>query len=132
MHEEESHQLKQKHNDKVEELLQRISDINTRYWELVPDLEAARERIKELEGKLDEACRKLEEQSDKHKQMYLEMYKQGQEAARLEHEKCVLEAAQQSPSRVSVPELLHQLQVTQNELENIKVLVQIFYLYKTN
>lgn len=29
-HETESHQQKQKHNDKVEELLQRISEINTR------------------------------------------------------------------------------------------------------
>lgn len=33
----------------------------------------------------------------------------------------ILELAQQSPSRVSVPELLQQLQMTQNELENIKV-----------
>lgn len=30
MHEEESNQLKQKHNDKVEELLQRITEINSR------------------------------------------------------------------------------------------------------
>lgn len=30
-HEEESYQLKQKHNDKIEELLQRITEINTRY-----------------------------------------------------------------------------------------------------
>lgn len=29
-HEEESYQLKQKHNDKIEELLQRITEINTR------------------------------------------------------------------------------------------------------
>lgn len=35
----------------------------------------------------------------------------------------VLEVAHQSSSgsRVSVPELIHQLQVTQNELENIRV-----------
>lgn len=30
-HENESHHLKQKHNEKVEELLHRISEINTRY-----------------------------------------------------------------------------------------------------
>lgn len=30
-HEEESFQMKQKHNDKVDELLQRINEINTRY-----------------------------------------------------------------------------------------------------
>jgi hypothetical protein len=33
----------------------------------------------------------------------------------------VLEFAHQAPSRVSVPELLQQLQVTESELENIKV-----------
>lgn len=32
-----------------------------------------------------------------------------------------MEIAHSSPSRVSVPELLQQLQITQNELENIKV-----------
>lgn len=57
-----------------------------RYWELVPDLDVARDRIKDLEHQLEEASRKLEEQEDKHKQLYLQMYSQGQEAARLEHE----------------------------------------------
>jgi hypothetical protein len=33
----------------------------------------------------------------------------------------VLEFAHRAPARVSVPELLQQLQVTENELENIKV-----------
>lgn len=33
----------------------------------------------------------------------------------------VLEFAHRAPTRVSVPELLQQLQVTENELENIKV-----------
>lgn len=32
-----------------------------------------------------------------------------------------MELAHQNPSRVSVPELLKELQVTKNELENIKV-----------
>lgn len=88
-HEEESHNLKQKHNDKVEELLQRLTEINSRYWELVPDLEAAKERIKELEQQLEEACQKLQQQEEKQKQMYLQMFNQGQEAARLEQEKQV-------------------------------------------
>lgn len=88
-HEEESHQLKQKHNDKVEELLQRLSEINSRYWQLVPDLDAARERIKELEQQLEEACNKLEQQEEKHKEMYLQMYNQGHAAAKLEQEKHV-------------------------------------------
>lgn len=33
----------------------------------------------------------------------------------------VLEFAHRAPGRVSVPELLQQLEVTENELENIKV-----------
>ncbi|XP_018327955.1 uncharacterized protein LOC108738852 isoform X2 [Agrilus planipennis] len=119
-HEEDCHQMKQKHNDKVEELLQRLSEINARYWELVPDLEAARERIKELEQQLEDACKKLEEQEQKHKEGYLKMYAQEQEAAKTEQDKQVTELALKKPSRLSVPELLHQLQVTQQELENVK------------
>ena len=45
----------------------------------------------------------------------------GQEAAKFEHADEVLEFAHQAPTRVSVPELLQQLQVTESELENIKV-----------
>ncbi|KAF5270687.1 hypothetical protein FQA39_LY01425 [Lamprigera yunnana] len=119
-HEEECHQMKQKHNDKVDELLQRLSEVNTRYWELVPDLDSAKERIKELEEQLEEACKKLEEEENKHKENYLKMYNQGIEAAKLEHDRQVLEKATVCTSRVSVPELLHQLEVTQNELEKVK------------
>ncbi|XP_050302282.1 protein quick-to-court isoform X2 [Anthonomus grandis grandis] len=122
MHEEETYHLKQKHNDKVEELLQRITEINARYWELVPELDAAKERIKELELQLEEASRKLEEQEDKAKQTYLQMYSQGQAAARLEQENAVMEIARHHPTRVSVPELLNELQITKNELENIKAM----------
>lgn len=82
--------MKQKHNDKVEELLQRLTEINTRYWELVPDLQTAKERIKELEQQLEEASEKLQQQEEKQKQMYLQMFNQGQEAARLEQEKQVI------------------------------------------
>lgn len=121
-HEEETYHLKQKHNDKVEELLQRITEINSRYWELVPELDAAREKIKELEMQLEEASKKLQEQEEKAKQNYLQMYSQGQTAARLEQENAVMEIARQHPTRVSVPELLNELQVTKNELENIKAM----------
>lgn len=85
-HEEESYQMKQKHNDKVEELLQRITEINKRYWELVPELDVAKDKIKELENQLEDACHKLSQQEDKQKQTYLEMYNKGQEAERLERE----------------------------------------------
>lgn len=60
-----------------------------RYWELVPDLESARERIKELEQQLEEACKKLEEQESKQKETYLKMYNQGHEAAKLEFDQQV-------------------------------------------
>ncbi|XP_066261474.1 protein quick-to-court-like isoform X1 [Euwallacea similis] len=119
-HEEDTYHLKQKHNDKVEELLQRITEINARYWELVPELDAAKEKFKELELQLEEASRKLQEQEDKAKQTYLQMYSQGQAAARMEHENSVMEMARLHPTRVSVPELLTELQVTKKELENIK------------
>lgn len=121
-HEEESYQLKQKHNDKIEELLQRITEINTRYWQLVPEVESAKDRIKELEQQLEEASKKLEEQEAKAKETYAKMYTQGQEAAKIERENMVMELAHQNPSRVSVPELLQELQVTKNELENIKAM----------
>ncbi|XP_008196760.1 protein quick-to-court isoform X2 [Tribolium castaneum] len=121
-HEEETYQLKQKHNDKIEELLQRITEINKRYWELVPELDLAKSKIKELESQLEEACQKLAQQEEKQKKTYLEMYRQGHEAANLERENRVMEIAKQGPSRISVPELLEELQVTKNELENIKAM----------
>ncbi|XP_071051786.1 protein quick-to-court isoform X2 [Onthophagus taurus] len=121
-HEEETHVIKQKHNDKVEELLQRITEINSRYWQLVPELDCAREKIKELEKELDEACKNLEDTEEKNKKMYLQMYKKGEEAAKIEQENKVMEIAVQHPSRISVPELLHQLQITQTELDNIKAM----------
>lgn len=68
-HEEESYQLKQKHNDKIEELLQRITDINKRYWELVPELDLAKERIKELESQLEDACQKLQKEDEERKEI---------------------------------------------------------------
>lgn len=49
------------------------------------------------------------------------MYAKGQEAERQQHADRVIDMARQSPSRVSVPELMQQLQVTQEELENIRV-----------
>jgi chromosome segregation ATPase len=121
-HEEESYQLKQRQNDKIEELLQRITEINKRYWELVPELDLAKEKIKELESQLEDACHKLTQQEEKQKKTYLEMYNQGQEAGRLERENKVMDIARQGPSRISVPELLEELQVTKNELENIKAM----------
>lgn len=122
-HEEDSLQMKQKHNEKVEELLQRISEINSRYWQLVPELEEAKERIKELEYRLEEASKKLEEQtvqaagtSSTSDQILRKS------DALIQHHTKIIELAHQNPTRVSVPELLNELQVTRNELENIRAM----------
>ncbi|XP_076249891.1 protein quick-to-court-like isoform X6 [Rhynchophorus ferrugineus] len=120
-HEEETYHLKQKHNDKVEELLQRITEINARYWELVPELDSAKEKIKELESQLEEASRKLEEQEKHAKKTYLDTSSPSPSVVK-EPENAVMEIARQHPNRVSVPELLNELQVTKNELENIKAM----------
>lgn len=56
---------------------------------MVPELETAKERIKELEQQLEEASKKLEEQEEKATDTYAKMYTQGQEAAKLERENVV-------------------------------------------
>lgn len=121
-HENECYQMKQKHNNKVDELLQRLSEVNTRYWELVPDLDSAKERIKELEEELDKACKKLEEEESKSKESYLKMYNKGLEVINSEQSRHATDSASAHVSRISVPELLQQLEVTQNELERVKAM----------
>lgn len=128
---------------RVEGLLIKLAECNERYADLVPDYEQAKEKIRELEKQLEDLQKKLQEQEDKQNKMYLHMYTKGQESERISHAdkvtiksiesgetnfvKCtqqqVLEMASQpgAAGRVSVPELIHQLQVTQNELENIRV-----------
>ncbi|CAG9763128.1 unnamed protein product [Ceutorhynchus assimilis] len=106
-HEEDTYHLKQKHNNKIEELLQRITEINARYWDLVPELDIAKDKIRELEIQLELASENLQKHQEKNKE---------------EVENSVMEIARQHPNRVSVPELLTELQVTKNELENIKAM----------
>lgn len=81
----EKQEMKQSHNDRLEALLQRLAECNTRYADLVPDYEVAKERIRELERKLEALQSKLEEQEDKANKMYLHMYAKGQEAERIQH-----------------------------------------------
>ncbi|KAL3272764.1 hypothetical protein HHI36_014225 [Cryptolaemus montrouzieri] len=121
-HEEESCQMKQKQNDKIEELLVRIGDINQRYWQIVPELEAARDRIKDLERQLEDSCKKLEDLEEKHKETHLEITRHGQETSKLGVDAQVMDIAARNPSRLSVPELLQELQVTKTELENLKAM----------
>ncbi|XP_021932775.1 uncharacterized protein LOC110836184 isoform X2 [Zootermopsis nevadensis] len=121
-HVNECQVMKERHNDKVENLLQRLSDVNNRYCELRTDYDRGQDRIRELDKNNESLRRSIEEQEDRHKSMYLKMYMKGQEAAKFEHADQVLEFAHRAPTRVSVPELLQQLQVTENELENIKAM----------
>ncbi|KOX81048.1 hypothetical protein WN51_09973 [Melipona quadrifasciata] len=125
-HIDELQELKQKHNDKVESLLNQLAEVNTRYCEVRPSVDAAEARARELEAELEtvktelvEQKALLNEQEERNKQMYLRMYTKGQEAARLEQADQIYEHAHQSPPKVTVAELLQQLTITQAELENI-------------
>ncbi|XP_058060992.1 protein quick-to-court isoform X2 [Anopheles bellator] len=121
-HQTDEQQIRTSNNDRFEVLLQRLAESNTRYCDLVPDYEQAKERIRELEKQLETLQAQLQEQEDKANKMYLHMYSKGQEAERQEQADRVLDMARASPSRVSVPELMQQLQVTQDELENIRTM----------
>ncbi|XP_017095488.2 protein quick-to-court isoform X2 [Drosophila bipectinata] len=115
--------LKRSHNDKVEALLQKLAECNSRYSDMVPDYEQAKQRIRELEKQLEDLQRKLMEHEEKQNKMYLHMYQQGQEAERITRADQALELAQRQPeNKVSINELLHQLQSTQDELENIRTI----------
>lgn len=61
----------------------------SRYWQLVPELETARDRIKDLEQRLEEASKNLDEQEAKSRETYKQMYEQGKEAAKMEQENVV-------------------------------------------
>lgn len=80
----ETQEMKKSHNDKVEALLQKLADVNTRYCELLPNYEQAKERIHMLEKQLEEASKQLQDEEGRHRAMYLQMYNKGVEAARFE------------------------------------------------
>jgi hypothetical protein len=67
-----------------------------------------------LEQQLEALQAKLSTNEDKSNKMYLHMYAKEQEQAGPS-------TSASTPARVSVPELMHQLQVTQNELDNLRV-----------
>ncbi|CAH4029963.1 protein quick-to-court isoform X1 [Pieris brassicae] len=117
----ETQEMKKAHNDKVEALLQKLADVNTRYCELLPNYEQAKERIHVLEKQLEEASRQLQDEENRQRAVYLQMYNKGMEAAKFQFDKEVDgEGSQNQLSRVSVEELLEQLQITQTELENVR------------
>lgn len=83
----ETQELKKQHNDKVEALLQKLADVNTRYCELLPNYEQAKERIHSLEKQLEEVSKQLQEEEARHRSIYLQMYNKGVEAAKFELDK---------------------------------------------
>nr|CAD7426695.1 unnamed protein product [Timema monikensis] len=84
-HSDQTRELKERHNDKVEELLMRLTDVNNRYCELRTEHDQALDRLHQSSKERDVLRRTLEEQEERHKSMYLKMYLKGQEAARFEH-----------------------------------------------
>ncbi|GAB6019646.1 hypothetical protein CHUAL_001204 [Chamberlinius hualienensis] len=121
-HSNEYQEMKEKYNDKIETLLQKLSDANIKYFDLRPKFDRAQEIVKQQEAQISRLEKENEEQDKRHHQMYLKMYKKGQEAAKFEHADEVLEFAHQAPKRVAVPELLQQLKSTERELERVKAL----------
>ncbi|XP_044021092.1 rho GTPase-activating protein gacZ isoform X2 [Aphidius gifuensis] len=128
-HIDELQDLKQKHNDKVESLLNQLSEINTQLLSIRPSMDSADAKIIELEKQLEKTKAELieqktmmDEQEERNKQMYLKMYSKGQEAARLEAADQIFEHASTNPPKVTVAQLMQQLSVTQIELENIKAM----------
>lgn len=83
----ETQEAKKEHNDKVEALLQKLADVNNRYFDLLPDYEQAKERIHVLERQLEDALKQLKEEESKHSSTYLQMYTKGLQAAKLDSEK---------------------------------------------
>ncbi|CAG2069165.1 unnamed protein product, partial [Timema podura] len=84
-HSDQTRELKERHNDKVEELLMKLTDVNNRYCELRTEHDQAQDRLLQSNKERDILRRTLEEQEERHKSMYLKMYLKGQEAARFEH-----------------------------------------------
>ncbi|XP_013772140.1 uncharacterized protein LOC106457298 [Limulus polyphemus] len=121
-HSIERQELREKYNDRIENLLHNLSEINARYLELRPAYEKALDQIRYFESQVVELKKEMAAQEEWHSQMYLKMYRKGQEAAKFEHADEVLEFAQRAPKRVSVPELLQQLRQTKQELEQTKEL----------
>lgn len=124
MHENDERAMdaKRANNDHVEALLGKLADGQSRYSDLMLDHETAKEKIRELEKKLDELQARLNDEMDEKNKMYLDKF-------RREHERMEpVAGCSRDPqpvvvggNRVSVAELMQQLQVTQDELENIRV-----------
>lgn len=120
-HDEKSTDAKRAHNDHVEALLSKLADGQSRYSELMLDHESAKEKIRELERKLDELQARLNEEMDEKNKMYLDKFRREHGDEPIAGPSRMADPPVVMRSRVSVADLMQQLQVTQDELENIKV-----------
>ncbi|XP_015186485.1 PREDICTED: ELMO domain-containing protein F isoform X2 [Polistes dominula] len=146
-HIDEMQELKQKHNDKVESLLNQLSEVNTRYCEVRPSVDAAEARTRELEveleavkSELDKYKALIKEHEEKDKQTYLNKVNvnEQEETAAAATTACtdktndqIPETTQQqqqqqqkSSSKVNATatDLQQELKVTKAELEKIKAM----------
>ncbi|KAK7085643.1 hypothetical protein SK128_028098 [Halocaridina rubra] len=83
-HMDEYHELKEKHNDRVESLLSKLSDANLKYFELRPLYDRSQEKTRELEREITKLKEELTEAELRHQKMYLQMFLKGQQAAKLQ------------------------------------------------
>ncbi|CAL4059788.1 unnamed protein product, partial [Meganyctiphanes norvegica] len=120
-HMNEYHELKEKHNDKVESLLSKLSDANLKYFELRPQYDHSQEKIRELEREVGRVKEELAEAERRHQKMYLQMFIKGQQAARMQQDdEHSIDSISMSESAVSVCELMKKLSHTEDELEKLK------------
>ncbi|GFX76408.1 uncharacterized protein TNCV_5090481 [Trichonephila clavipes] len=121
-HKEHYQDLKEGFNVRVDDLLQKLTEANSRYLELRPLFDKTQEKIHSIESQLIEVRKDIETQEDYHNQMYLKMYRKGQETARLEQADEALDFSPHLSKRVSVPDLLRQLHQLEMELDQTKQL----------
>ncbi|XP_054719722.1 protein quick-to-court-like [Uloborus diversus] len=122
-HHEHYQDLKERFTERVDDLLQKLTDANTRYLELRPLFERAQDKIEHIETQLSEVQRDMESQEEYHSQMYLKMYRKGQASARQEEDEA-LDFSGRAPRRATVPDLLRQLQALEHELDATRQLVR--------
>lgn len=84
----------------------------TRYLELRPAYESTQERLRHLERELSEARAEIEKQERWHSEMYLKMYRKGQEAAQFERSEEVQPSLSTLPSFRGAPSTERQAEYT--------------------
>ncbi|XP_042894144.1 serine-rich adhesin for platelets-like isoform X2 [Penaeus japonicus] len=122
-HMDEYHELKEKHNDRVESLLSKLSDANLKYFELRPMYDRSQEKIRELEREVTKLKDELTEAELRHQKMYLQMFLKGQQAAKLQADDDQDEEDGSQSSLSSggpMVDLMKQLARTEEELEKMK------------